>query len=132
MVNRNVKWLSYTVLVGLIPVLARFLLWAVTDNQQVPLLNATDFIIFGLILHISNINEIEHFHDGHQSWKTFHNGSSILFIVMYAVLFACQLLGQSNPGLVNSTSMLVFTLALSAVSLLLSGSVYYRLSKLVP
>lgn len=132
MVDRNVKWLSYTVLVGLIPVLARFLIWAVTDDQRISLLNATDFIIFGLILQISNINEIEHFHDDHQSWKTFHNGSSILFIVMYAVLFACQLLGQSIPGLINDAYMLMFALALSAVSLLLSGSVYYRLSKLVP
>ena len=132
MVNRNVKWLSYTVFVGLIPVLARFVIWAVTDYHRISLLNATDFIIFGLILHISNINEIEHFNDGHQSWKTFHNGSSILFIVMYAVLFACQLLGNAAPGLVNSTSLLIFALILSVISLLLSGSVYYRLSKLVP
>ena len=132
MVNRNVKWLTYTVLVGLIPVLARFLIWAVTDNQHISLLNATDFIIFGLILQISNINEIEHFHNGHQSWKTFQNGSSIIFIVMYAVLFACQLLGQSIPGLINDVYMLIFAISLSVVSLMLSGSVYYRLSKLVP
>ena len=132
MANRNVKWIVYTVVVGLIPALMRLLLWVVTQNHRVPLLNATDFIIFGLVLHISNINEIEHFHSDQQWWKTIHNGSSILFIVMYAVLFACQTLGQTNPELISATAVLMFTLPLSAVSLLLSISVYYRLSKMVP
>ena len=65
------------------------------------ILNAPDFVAFGLILHISNINEIEHFNDSERSWKTIQNGLSIVFILFYGVLFACSLLGQSNPGLIN-------------------------------
>ncbi len=60
MENKKVKWLIYTVLVGLIPILSRFLVWGVTEPGIVSFITASDFIAFGLILHISNINEIEH------------------------------------------------------------------------
>ena len=132
MANRNVKWIFYTVLVGLIPVFARLLVWAVDQNQDVPKFDATDFIIFGLIVHISIINEIEHFNRGHQSWKTIHNGSSVWFIVMYAVLFACQIVGKTHPGLFNDSAILNVAWVLSSVSFLIGLSVFYRLSRLVP
>ena len=106
MVDRNVKWIFYTVLVGLIPVFARLLVWLVDQSSSVPAFDATDFIIFGLVLHISIINEIEHLHQGNQSWKTAHNGTSLLFIVMFAVLFACQILDQAKPELFNDAAIL--------------------------
>ncbi len=56
--------------------------------------NASDFVAFGLILHISNINEIEHFNDNEKSWKTIQNGISIGFISLYSVLFTAYLLCQ--------------------------------------
>ena len=58
MENKKVKWLIYTVLVGLIPMLSRLLVLTVTQPGVVSLIEASDFIAFGLILHISNINEI--------------------------------------------------------------------------
>ncbi len=93
--------------------------------------NASDFVAFGLILHISNINEIEHFNDHEKSWKTIQNGFSIAFISFYSVLFACYLLGQSNPSLINFESIKYLSMVLSFVSFLLSLSVYNRISKLV-
>ena len=67
MVNVKIKWLIYTVLVGLIPILSRALLWFISQNQTMNFVNAADFVAFGLILHISNINEIEHFNDPKKS-----------------------------------------------------------------
>lgn len=93
--------------------------------------NASDFVAFGLILHISNINEIEHFHDHEKSWKTIQNGTSIVFISLYCVLFTAYLLGQSNPGLIRSEPIKYISMGLSLVSFLLSFSVYNRISKLV-
>ena len=89
-----------------------------------------DFVAFGLILHISNINEIEHFNDSEKSWKTIQNGISIAFISFYSVLYACSILGQSNPGLINVKTITYFSLGLSLVSFLISFSVYDRISKL--
>jgi cytosine/uracil/thiamine/allantoin permease len=91
--------------------------------------NASDFVAFGLILHISNINEIEHFNDRENSWKTIQNGISIAFISFYSVLFACSLLGQSNPGLINVEAITHLSIVLSFVSFLISFSVYHTISK---
>lgn len=129
MANVKIKWLIYTVLVGLIPVFSRGLIWGISQNRNMDFLNAADFVAFGLILHISNINEIEHFIDPKKSWKTAHNGISIAFISFYSVLFACSLLGQSNPGLINVQSITYFSIGLSFVSFLISFIVYDRISK---
>ena len=105
MANRKVKWLIYTVLVGLIPALLRILIWLISQNRDMGILNAVDFIVFGLILHISNINEVEHFDDAEKSWKTFQNGISIAFISFYSALLACHLLGEANPGLIDGAAI---------------------------
>ena len=131
MVNRKIKWLMYTVLVGLIPGLLRMLIWSILQNRNMDLFNASDFIVFGLILQISNINEIEHFNEQEKSWKTIQNGTSILFILFYGVLFTVYLLGQANVGLMNMNAIKCISMGLSPVSLLLSFSVYYRVSKQV-
>ncbi len=130
MSNVKIKWLIYTVLVGLIPVLSRALIWFISQNRTMDFFNAADFVVFGLILHISNINEIEHFDDPERSWKTTHNGISIAFISFYSVLFACSLLGQSNPGLIDMGAMKYAAIALSLTSFGISYSVYRRIAKL--
>ena len=88
MSNKKVKWLIYTVLVGLIPILIRLFIYFVINNNSIDLLSASDFISLGLVIHISIINEIEHFEYSDTSWKTITNGMSIVFITIYSVLFA--------------------------------------------
>ena len=70
MENKKTKWLIYTVVFGLIPIISRLLVWGVTQHGTVSAFATSDFIAFGLILHISNINEIEHLSDDNKSWKT--------------------------------------------------------------
>lgn len=129
MMDRKIKWLMYTVLVGLIPVGSRLLIWAISQDRNTELFNAADFVVFGLILHISNINEIEHFQDNQKSWKTIQNGTSIAFIAWYGILFAAYLLGQSNPGLIDTSATRYVAMGFSGISFLLSFSIYNRISK---
>ena len=124
--NRKVKWLMYTVLVGLLPILSRLMVWVVTKEGTVNLWSPSDFVAFGLVLHISNINEIEHFSDLGKDWKTIQNGISIVFIVFYSVLFAITLIGGS---LIDIHMITICTVVLSAVSFLISYSVYDRVTK---
>lgn len=126
MVNRKIKWLIYTVLVGLIPILSRLIVWVVTKEGSVNLLSPSDFVAFGLVLHISNINEIEHFSGVEREWKTAQNGISIAFIAFYSVLFALTLIGD---GVVDVVAITICTIILSLVSFLISYSVYDRISK---
>ena len=120
----------YTVVIGLIPIFLRILIWSVLQNRTMDILNASDFVAFGLILHISNINQVEHFNESKKSWKTVQIVFSIVFILFYGVLFACNLLGQSNPGLINVEAITRLSIGLSLASFLISFSVYDRISKL--
>ncbi len=129
MIDRTTKWLMYTVLVGLIPIGARLLIWGISENRDKDMINAADFVVFGLILHISNINEIEHFNDDHKSWKTIQNGTSIAFIAWYGILFAAHLLGQANPGLIDTNVTKYVVMSFSVISFLLSFSIYKRISR---
>lgn len=90
---------------------------------------ASDFIAFGLVLHISIINELEHLSVLDKEWKTIQNGASVFFIALYSALYALTLVGEGNKGLINISVMLNSVCFLSFVSLVLSLSVYHRISK---
>ncbi len=125
--NRKTKWLIYTVLVGLLPILSRLIVWIVTKTGSIELLSPSDFVAFGLVLHISNINEIEHVSNVEKEWKTAQIGISIVFIACYSVLFTLTLIGEN---LVDVQSITICTIVLSLVSFIISYSVYDRVSRL--
>lgn len=124
--NKKIKWLIYTVLVGLLPILSRFIAWLVTKEGSVELISASDFVAFGLVLHISNINEIEHFSNVEKEWKTAQNGFSIIFIAFYSILLALTLVGGD---LVDVEAITKCAITLAFVSLAISYSVYDKVSK---
>lgn len=124
------KWLVYTFLVGLIPVLTRLLAWVTTTNGTVTPLAAPDFVAFGLILHVSIVNELEHLPAKDREWKTVQNGTSVIFIALYSSLYALTIIGEKSGQLIDSTVMLRSSIAMAAVSALLSLAVFYRVTKL--
>lgn len=131
MANRIVKWLIYTIAVGFIPVLLRLLVWLISqDKSALAMFNALDFIVLGLVLQISNIHEIEHFHDAERTWKTAHNGISIILIIFYSALFVLYLLGESIPDFIDGTVLKNLAMATALPAIVLSFMVYNRVSKL--
>ena len=130
MENKKTKWLVYTVFVGLIPIFCRLLIWGTTTSETLQWLAASDLIAFGLILHISNINEIEHISNEDKSWKTIQNGISIAFIALYSVLFALIILSEGFKNLVDLNTIKTCTFILAVVSFFISFSVFHRISKL--
>lgn len=130
MENKKIKWLIYTVLVGLIPIISRMLVWGVTQAGTVSILASSDFIAFGLILHISNINEIEHLSDNDKSWKTTQNGISILFIALYSVLFSLIMMSEGIPSFIDTQAIKICVIVLAAISFFISFSVFHRISNI--
>ncbi|EHI9278357.1 TPA: hypothetical protein I7678_20660 [Vibrio vulnificus] len=130
MESKKIKWLIYTVLVGLIPILSRLFVWGVTESGVVSFIVASDFIAFGLILHISNINEIEHLADDEKSWKTVQNGISIAFIAFYSVLFALIMISEGVPDFIDVVAITNCAVGLALVSFAISFSVFHRISKI--
>lgn len=118
------KWLIYTVLVGLVPLLARLLAWAATTPGTVQPLTAADLVAFGLVLHISNINEVDHLPE-RDPMKSLQHGCSFTFIALYGVMLAVTLIGN---GVVNEEAVLTLASAMAFVSLGISSALQYRLS----
>lgn len=120
--TRFYKWFVYTVLIGLVPVLCRLCVWLVTKDGTVDVVAPADFVMFGLVLHIAIINEMEHLEEYANEFKTFQNGISGIFLIIYGLLFAMTLL----PNLVDLDTIQKCLYSLSFVSFLLGFSVFYR------
>ena len=124
--------MTYTVTVGLIPILVRIIIHLCISSQfqgKVDLFSIPDLIVFGLVLHISSINEIEHYQQD-SIWKTIQNGISIHLIIIYSILLAITLLHDTNLSNININIDIVRNCSgiLDFISFLLSYSIYDRLS----
>ena len=110
--------------------ISRILIWAVLKTTTIPIFNTSDFVTFGLVLNISNINEIEHLNNCDKTWKTVQNGISLLFISFFMVLFSVYIVGESEPSIVNVNAIKIMSMLMSLISFVLSFSVYDRISKI--
>ncbi len=126
----RLKWLVYTVLVGLIPVGARLIVYLISPRATPEFMwSEADIASFGLVLNITNINAIEH-ESIDPAWKTAANGLSLLHIVFLGVVFTLSYLEDLQPDLVSSVRLKQTATVLSATSFLLSYTVYHLLSRL--
>ena len=96
---KRTKWLIYTVYVGLIPIIIRFFIYWFSNNitSIEYVFNETELITFGLILHLTNINELEDRVDLVRGWKTKNIGTSVILMVVLSVLLGIAYLADANP-----------------------------------
>lgn len=123
------KWLAYTFLVGLIPMLTRLLSWAVTSQGSLAPFATQDLVAFGLVLHASIINEIEHIQARDKDWKTIQNGTTILFVALYGALYTLSMIGEKISGLVDADYILYVSGLLAVGSALLCQATFHHLSR---
>ena len=121
--DRTVNWLVYTCLVGLIPVIARLALWAVSVTDVEPLA-ISDLVAFGLVLHSANINEVSRLKAADSRWISVQNGLSILFLILYGLILFTTILPTDK---LDSEALLFSTIGLAIVSFVLSLTVLHRL-----
>lgn len=123
------KWFAYTLLVGLIPVLARLLVWTTAANDLFQPVVATDLIALGLVLHTSCINEIAHLPEREGEWKTLQIGLSITFIAMYGTLYTLAIIGDKVDAAISEKAVLASSFIIANISTFVSLVVLHRLSK---
>lgn len=126
MQNKQVKWLIYTVFVGMIPIFFRILVSLAAESGDISMLVPTDVISFGLVLHISMINEIEHVKGDH-SWKTVINGVSIMFLTLYGGFSGILILANDDNKLVNTDSTLALVTFLAIISFGIGVAVFFKI-----
>ena len=93
------KWLIYTVAIGLLPVLIRILIFALNkDRTSNMLFSEIDFITFGLVLNITNINVLEENSTVDSNTKSTKIGISIILLILFAgflfLVYFCDITGN--------------------------------------
>lgn len=123
------KWLIYTVAIGLLPFLLRLLIFLIGKNTDMEfLMNEADFIVFGLVLNLTNLNELEH--KKASIWKTKMIGIAALQVAFYAgILVVSYITEFPNQNIINPTLLFYCSLVLSIISFLFSYSIYDRINK---
>jgi len=122
------RWLVFTVLFGLIPILLRLLVSTlITGDERIPALAPADFIAFGIVLQVSIFNEMRYHDLNDVLWKQLMNGFSTLLILIYGTLYVLVLLTEIIHS-INLTAILCISTTLSAVSFLLCLVVYDRMT----
>ncbi len=129
---KKTKWLIYTVIIGLIPFLIRSFI-ALFDKTATfnYWLNEADFIVLGLVLNLTNINELEDRDFEDKIWKTKNIGFSVIFIALFAAIFAIVTYAdfKANPD-INKSMVKGCSICLALVSFIFSYSIYNRLTTL--
>jgi hypothetical protein len=128
--NKKLQWLIFTVAAGLIPIICRALVHFLCKNDIVEFITAGDFVIFGIVLHVSNINEITNPDECDESWKLIQIGTSILFIIIYSLIYSLIVLSEAMPQFIDKSAIEISSIILSFVSFILSLSIYNRRTSL--
>ncbi len=124
------KWLIYTVAIGLLPFLLRLLIYLVGNETKLEfLMNESDFIVFGLVLNLTNLNELEHKESS--IWKTTMIGIAAIQIAFYAGLLVISYITEfPEQQVINPNLLFYCSLVLSGISFVFSYSIYDRITKI--
>jgi hypothetical protein len=124
------KWLIYTVIIGLIPFFIRFFVFLFyTERTFDILINEIDFIVFGLILNLANINELEDKNNIDRIWKSKNIGFSILQIIVFSSILGLAYFSDILKGnQLDKDIIKVCAVVLSLVSLYISYSIFNRIN----
>lgn len=126
------KWLIYTVIIGLIPFLVRTFIVLFDKTATIDYwLNETDFIGLGLVLNLTNINELEDKVFDSKVWKTKNIGISVVFIALFSSILAIITYADFKHNIdVNKEMVKACSIGLALVSFIFSYSIYNRLNAL--
>ncbi len=127
---KKTRWIFSTVIIGLLPFILRLSIYLVSEKSDINFLMAgSDFAILGLVLNLTNINEIEHKVGDH--WKSLIIGVSIVLIAFCAGFLALSYVSDlPGQNLIRREVIFYIALGLGAVSLIFSYSVYNMIQKL--
>ena len=124
------KWFIYTVLIGLIPFFIRAFFYITMKNTQSGyVFNAVDMVTFGLILQLSNINELEGKKDLDEKWQARNIGISLFCVVLFAAFLAISYFQDFDKNKIfDEDKIKILAGTLSITSFILSYSIYNKLN----
>ena len=133
---KKTQWLIFTVLMGLMPIISKlFIIISLSNKQWDVLFNEVDFATFGLILSVTNLNELQNkIFENDTKWRMWRIGISISLIIIFAVIFAlsslADLYATSNKGdnFFDVNGLRISAIFLSFCTLIFSYSIYHKVN----
>lgn len=134
--KRN-RWLYYTVGVAALPIAVRIIVFVFMSRHDISVLvNAVDFVYFGLTLNISNMNELNslRFKKGNKGISE-NDREKLSSWSIYAIIILCIILGflyvpKGGQEVFNPATMLVASIVLAIASFILSLHVINKINRL--
>lgn len=131
------RWLYYTVGVAALPIAIRIIVFLLMVNHDLSILvNAVDFVYFGLTLNLSNINELNSLRIKKGNKVISENDREKLSSwSIYAIIVLCLILGflyvpDEGQDVFNSITMSIASISLAVVSFFLSLYVINKINKI--
>ncbi|PML78596.1 hypothetical protein BCT69_03985 [Enterovibrio norvegicus] len=90
----NINWLINTILIGMIPILIRGVIYFATNGVVDELFVASDFIILGLVIHISIINEANKVEKRSGNKIEVLSNISSLFVISYSIGYSLTIYNE--------------------------------------
>jgi len=118
-------WLIFTVFIGLLPIIARFFTVNIFLLPDVDDFSTVDIIIFGIVLHVSILNEINNYQKD-RDWRIIATGSSILFIIGYVLLLSAAICSESQKIPININLLIISSIILACISFVQSIVILYQ------
>lgn len=131
------RWLYYTVGVAALPIAIRIVVFLLMTNHDLSVLvNAVDFVYFGLTLNLSNMNELNSLRIKKGNKMISENDREKLSSwSIYAIIILCIILGflyvpKSGQDVFNPATMLVASIVLAIASFILSLHVINKINRI--
>jgi len=127
--DSKLRWLVFTVLFGMVPILMRLLVsLLVAGDREIAIVAASDLISFGIVMQVSIFNEIRYYDLSDIEWKHRMMGMSALFMLMYAALYVVLLFSEVLSS-INAKALLYISIGAAFVSFLLCYVFYDKMVK---
>ncbi len=131
------RWLYYTVGVAALPIAIRIIVFLLMTNHDVSVLvNAVDFVFFGLTLNLSNMNELNSLRikDGNKVISE-NDREKLSSWSIYAIIVLCLILGflyvpKGGQDVFNPLTMLIASMLLAVASFFLSLNVINKINRI--
>lgn len=111
--NETLNWWCGTVIVGALPIIIRLIICALS-NKNIEAINATELICFGFSIQISSIYfSVGQLDDSVKNNVIINATLSIVFIVIFSVLYSVTMLLPESFNLLNVKILLSLVCAIS-------------------
>ena len=131
------RWLYYSVGVAALPIAIRIIVFLLMAKQDLSVLvNAVDFVYFGLTLNLSNMNELNSLRIKKRHKAISENDREKLSSwSIYAIIVLCLILGflyvpEGGQDVFNPITMLIASISLAVASFFLSLHVINKINRI--